>query len=301
MAAAIDFTRLIDLAAERSSDKRRELLRGVTDMFLAEIDRAGTAESEAFDRVACLVSDQVATEDRAELAERLGPVAKAPHGIIKKLASDDSPTVAAPVLSQSPVLTDTDLVEITEDKTEDHRLAISQRLTVSEAVTDSLTRWGHAPVLRSVSANKGARFSEAGAMRLVERGAGDPEVLRNIGQRSDLPLSADMAAPAATDGQKPRDIDTIIQDLMIKFAELSGLHPKKIKSLILSGKPDILAVMARAAGLTREDLERVLHFRLQRTSESGGVMAQTLSQFDLTPADAARRVARFLKVRQSTA
>ena len=85
------------------------------------------------------------------------------------LASDDDITVAGPVLKLAPRLTEADLVDLAKTKSQAHLQAISARKVLGEAVTDVLVRRGDREVARSVADNRGARISETGFFRLVER------------------------------------------------------------------------------------------------------------------------------------
>lgn len=130
---------LMSLAREESSPKRRELLRAVTDLFMANPE-ISDKQSELFDSVMIGCADKAGVEGRRDLAERLGPVEHAPHGIVSHLAHDEEISVAGPVLSQSPVLNDADLVSVAETRGDDHMAAIADRRSINSIVTDVLIR-----------------------------------------------------------------------------------------------------------------------------------------------------------------
>lgn len=110
--AAIDALML--LAQEGSSDKCRELLHAVTDLFLAS-ETVTASQSALFDDVMTQVASEAGVEGRRDLAERIAPVGHAPRGIVNNLARDEDVSVASPVLKQSTVLTNEDLAEIAEN------------------------------------------------------------------------------------------------------------------------------------------------------------------------------------------
>jgi uncharacterized protein (DUF2336 family) len=112
---------------------------------------------------------------------------RAPVAVIRALARDQSIEVAEPVLSQSPRLTEEDLLSVAQTQGQDRLLAISKRPTVSEAVSDVLVTRGNQEVVRSVARNDGARFSSAGFGKLVERSIGDDELAFTVGMRKDVP------------------------------------------------------------------------------------------------------------------
>jgi hypothetical protein len=91
------------------------------------------------------------------------------------------------VLVHSEQLSDDDLVENATTKSQDHLLAIAQRLKLSEAVTDVLVDRGDDRVVHKVVRNKGARFSLAGYGKLTSRARYDRRLTLALGERSDLP------------------------------------------------------------------------------------------------------------------
>jgi uncharacterized protein (DUF2336 family) len=170
-----------------SADKRVDTLRKITDLFMLRADNYSDDQVEVFDDVILRLADKIESQARAELAKRLAPVSRAPLAVIRALARDQSIVVAAPVLTHSPRLSEEELLAIAKGEGQDRLLAISKRVTVSEAVSDVLVTRGNREVLRSVVSNEGARFSHAGFGRLVERSAGDDELTASVGLRKDIP------------------------------------------------------------------------------------------------------------------
>ena len=66
-------------------------------------------------------------------------------------------------------------------------LAISERKSVPEAVTDILVVRGSGEVVKSVAANNGAAFSNSGFLHLVRRSEGDSILAESVGLRKDIP------------------------------------------------------------------------------------------------------------------
>jgi uncharacterized protein (DUF2336 family) len=132
------------------------------------------------------LASTIETEARAVLAGRLAQAAAAPPNMLRLLAFDDAIEVAGPILTQASV-TETDLVANASTKSQAHLYAISRRLTLSEAVTDVLVDRGDRRVVRSVTRNAGARFSDAGFGKLVTRANDDETLAENLGMRADFP------------------------------------------------------------------------------------------------------------------
>ena len=81
----------------------------------------------------------------------------APKATIGLLARDHI-SVAAPILAQSPRLSDQDLVAIAAEAGQQHLLAISGRKSLGAEVTDVLVKRGDRAVLRSTARNPGRQL-----------------------------------------------------------------------------------------------------------------------------------------------
>lgn len=175
---------LKDLSRDPSPEARRKLLHSITDLFLIEADPAD-AVKDHYAQIADRSLAGMEGADRAVYAQRVAAAPTLPQTVARKLASDDDVAVASVVLKLSPVLTDADLAAIAVTHSQQHLVAIAQRATLSETVTEVLVERGDGQVLRTVSGNEGAQFSGQGMSRLIERGAADPEVSRNLVSRAE--------------------------------------------------------------------------------------------------------------------
>jgi uncharacterized protein (DUF2336 family) len=178
---------LEDAVKNHSADKRLATLRRVTDLFLNEADRLNDQQIHVFDDVLVKLIQRIETKALAELSSRLAPIDNAPIEVIRRLARDDEITVAAPVLAQSPRLTANDLIEVARTKSQGHLLAISGRKALEESVTDVLLSHGDRQVATRLATNSGARFSESGFEKLVQKGETDASLAEKVGLRLDLP------------------------------------------------------------------------------------------------------------------
>lgn len=173
--------------ASGSPGKQAEILRRVTDLFLAGANRYSEEHVEVFDGVISVLAEKIETKARAELACRLAPVANAPVTTVRRLAQDEAIEVAGPILSQSPRLTDEDLLAIAAGDSQERLLAISKRAALSEHVSDALVTRGNRDVVLSVTQNEGARFSNSGYGRLVNKSIDDEVLAICVGMRTDIP------------------------------------------------------------------------------------------------------------------
>jgi uncharacterized protein (DUF2336 family) len=173
--------------ANGSAGKQAEILRRVTDLFLAGADQYSDEHVDLFDGVISRIAEKIETKARAELAHRLAPADNAPPNTVRMLARDESIEVAGPILSLSNRLSDDDLLAIASDNSQDRLLAISKRPTVSEKISDVLVTHGNRDVVLSVTQNEGARFSDAAYGKLVDRSINDEVLAICVSMRKDIP------------------------------------------------------------------------------------------------------------------
>src|SRR5215468_4500528 len=136
-------SRVDDAIASGSLGRRTEMLRHVTDLFVIGSPQCTEEDVAVFDSVFTRLAAEIETAARALLATRLAPIPNAPPITIRALALDDAIDVAGPVLTQSRRVDDATLVEVATTRGPQHLMAISQRPTLSAAVTDVLVVRGN--------------------------------------------------------------------------------------------------------------------------------------------------------------
>jgi len=181
------FNEIENTITHGSADRRSQILRQVTDLFIVGSDQYAAEEIALFDDVISRLATDIEISARALLAVRLAPLRNAPPNIIRNLAFDDEIDVAHPILIQSERLDDSVLVEVAGKKSQAHMFAISRRRSLSEIVTDVLVERGDQQVVLSTAENQGAKFSMKGFTILVERSDGDDELAACVGCRPEIP------------------------------------------------------------------------------------------------------------------
>src|SRR5579872_2686013 len=187
----------IDAALSVASDaKGLEAVKRVTDLFLSSAGQYNAEQIELFDNVLerliktieiRAIADISARIALAELSTQLAPVSQAPPGVVRRLARNDEISIAGPVLTESPRLSEDDLIGIAQSKGEAHLLAIAGRWWLKEVVTDALLARQYPSVSRRIVKNPGARVSAAGFAIVVAQAESDPELAVETGIRVDLP------------------------------------------------------------------------------------------------------------------
>lgn len=186
MSGASRLKQLIAIAKEDSGDKRQELLREITDVFMAAPDRYTSAEMQHFDVILSKVTESVEIALRREIAEKLADTPNAPKNLIRQLAHDEI-TVAEPVLKRSRALSEEDLIRVIRQRSQAHLKAITERPEVPESVSSELVERGDKDVLVSLAQNKGARLGAETMEKLVEHSRTIGELQAPMAGRYDLP------------------------------------------------------------------------------------------------------------------
>jgi uncharacterized protein (DUF2336 family) len=178
---------LEDALAAGTNEQRMVTLGRVTDLFVTGADSYSEDQIDLFDDVLLKITARIEAKSLARLSNRIATVANAPRRVVRELAFHDDIDVAMPVLRGSDRISEDDLVANARTKSQQHLLAIAERRTVPEAVTEVLVERGDREVVQSVVKNTGARFSDAGFRTLVSRSNGDDALATQIGARRDIP------------------------------------------------------------------------------------------------------------------
>jgi uncharacterized protein (DUF2336 family) len=176
-----------DASTSGSTKRQLRALTRITDLFLAGSARYSRRQVELFDEVFKVLVEAIELQTRVKLARRFAADPAAPAALVRAIAANDDAAVAAPVLSQSPVLTEPDLIASAATRGQGHLLAIAQRETISEAVSDILIERGEPQVVHAVAKNEGAQISDDGFSELVLRAGADVELALHVGTRRDIP------------------------------------------------------------------------------------------------------------------
>lgn len=182
------FAHLKTLAAEPSSEKRRELLRTVTDLFLGDPCERSETECLLFEDVVAAVVTDMQGAVRAELAEKLADTKAPIHNTLKRFAMDDDIAVARPILERSSTLTDDDLIDVVTSKTQEHLLAVTKRHTVSERVSGALVDRGSDHVVASLLENDGAIINRTALEKIADRAITSKTLQKSFVSRDTVPL-----------------------------------------------------------------------------------------------------------------
>jgi uncharacterized protein (DUF2336 family) len=124
---------------------------------------------------------------RRALAVTLRNSPKLPRDIALKLAKDID-VIAVPVLKNSPVITDEDLVEIVLAGSSEKQVAIAQRPALGEGLTEVIALYASKEAVQAATLNEGAAFSDDAFAGVLKRFANDNDVKGAMVSRASLPM-----------------------------------------------------------------------------------------------------------------
>jgi len=147
--------------------------------------------------IVCLPSSQIAPQERwmvadvldellrsaglelrVKVAKRLAQQHDAPRGLLRRLAHDEI-EVAEPILRQSQVLSDFDMMDIAQSGATPHKLEIARREHVSETVAAALCTSSDIEVMSVLLRNSGARFANS-TMDVIVRVAAEHDTIARL-------------------------------------------------------------------------------------------------------------------------
>jgi uncharacterized protein (DUF2336 family) len=182
----IDIDRLFQMAAQKSREGRDRLYRNLWDLFESRGDSLTAEERRILLDILRQLSHDVEMAVRVQLAKRLAERPDAPHDLVVMLANDEI-EIAYPVLLQSGVLKDVDLIEIVKQRMQQHRLAVATRRNIGNDVCRALVDTADAAAIHALLNNHTATPGDQLLAELVERSRREPELQEPLLGRPDLP------------------------------------------------------------------------------------------------------------------
>jgi len=168
---ATDRDSLLDLAKSRSPADRERLLLGVVELC----EEGGEGEAMGRPEVQALLNSiflglvvEAERDIRQRLAEKLAQADWAPPALINVLALDEI-EIARPIIAQSPVLKDHDLIRLLAEATIEHQIEVARRAHLGAPVVAAILKQSEPAVLAALAGNATAELSEADLARLVDK------------------------------------------------------------------------------------------------------------------------------------
>lgn len=230
------------LLAQPSPDVRSELAVSLG----ATLSSPGLAPGEvavAQDIVRILAKD-VADQVRASLSHGLRHSRDLPRDVALKLAADVD-AVALPLLAESLVLTDDDLVALVRGGSSRKHETIAGRPDLGEIVSDALIVHAAEPAVTILMSNNSARIAESSFARAMARFAGSDRVKAAMVHRHTLPISV-----------SERLVTLVSRELQEHLLKAHALPPAVAADIVLRCREH--AIIRLSAGSSEDDLRELV-------------------------------------------
>ncbi|MGF1475059.1 MAG: DUF2336 domain-containing protein [Geminicoccaceae bacterium] len=167
-----------------SSPQARAIIARKFGSQYDELSQGG--HKDLSDAILHLLLKDVEGQVRAALAEEVSMSSNLPVPAVKALAHDHI-SVAAPILQNSPLLTDEDLVDVVRTNAMQYALAVAGRENISEAVSEALVDTGESEVVFRLVGNHKAKLSTKTMQRVVDDYSEHDAIRDRVVRRPDLP------------------------------------------------------------------------------------------------------------------
>ncbi|MFN3228624.1 MAG: DUF2336 domain-containing protein [Asticcacaulis sp.] len=165
--AALSADTVLSMALASPAPQRGPLLQAMASLFEHLGTRHQNPKRAQVEEVFVTLALQAEDIVRAALAERLAAADWAPVELIRAFSLDDI-RIAAPVLAQSPLLTEPDLVTVLKLASLEHQICVAQRPNLGTRVVETILDMGRVVVMTTLTSNPTARLSSLQLERLVE-------------------------------------------------------------------------------------------------------------------------------------
>jgi len=251
------------LARDTDIDVRSELARKICRLLPSlSGDEAAQIREQTIEVLEVLAEDQLPSI-RAILSESLKDSLVAPKHVILALAKDAEEIVASPVLEYSPLLSETDLLEIIASGVASGSLpAVARRDNLGEDISEAVAATLDIPAVAALLANKSARVREETLDQIISQAEGIETLHEPLVMRVDLSLRA-----------MKRIAGFVAMSLVEKLVKKNGLS-SEIESEL---KKQVRNRIEESSSLTEED-ESKSEKRAQKLWSAGRLNEETMME-----------------------
>lgn len=242
MASRLSQDDVVRLLKEPSPHVRAE----IAGKLAQEIDspRLTPGEYSLAQEIVRLMAKDIEISVRQALAQSLRHAIKLPHDVAVQLAHDVE-QVALPVLENSTVLTDEDLIGVINDGSATKQEAIASRSNVSTKVSDALISTADEKAVTVLMNNITAQITEQSLNKAINRFESSDNIKEAMVKRSALPVTIAERLAAV--------VSERLKDYLVAHHELS---PSIASDLILQSREQ--SVLGMASGSSEHNIEKLV-------------------------------------------
>jgi len=197
---------------------------------------SATEKTIAFEIIRALSRD-AEQRVRGALSRNVKALPDLPKDVAVALAEDVA-EIATPILEESSVLTDSDLIRLIAGSDEQKQTAIARRPSVSESVSDALVATGSENVVGTLVENEGAEISEQTMVGVLETFSGSERIKTGLVKRDAIPLTV-----------AERLVTMVSEKLQAELIGRHGLDEETAANLITQSREKTTVGLAQGADM----------------------------------------------------
>ncbi|WND02430.1 DUF2336 domain-containing protein [Temperatibacter marinus] len=235
-------TDVLNLLQDPSPENRAEAAKKVGEVFSSA--ELGDKEKGIAEDIFRAMLQDAAVRVRQALSESLQDNPEISKDIVSSLAQDID-EVALPMIQNSTVLSEADLIDIIDTRGETLQKAVAQRKDVSEAVADKLVDTANENVIGVLVSNDKAAISENTFTRVLDEFGENETINSSMAKRGELPINVAERLVTLVSDQLREHIMThheisasVASDLLLETREkatvglLDGSDSQDVQSLV---------------------------------------------------------------------
>lgn len=230
------------LLSDPSADARADLAERLGTQVTAE--SLSASELHIAQDIVRLLARDVEVTVRASLSNSLRHARDLPRDVALRMA-EDIEQVALPILGESLVLTDEDLIELVRRGSPEKQTSIAGRPFLSEVVSDAVIDHAHEQAVVTLMGNPTARIADTSLEKAVERFADSDAVKESMVHRETLPMTV-----------AERLAVLVSRRLQNHLVQNHALSPTMASDLVMRGRED--AIIRLSAGADEPNLLRMV-------------------------------------------
>lgn len=178
---------VLRLMQEPSSDARADVVHKITHQY--DDNDFNSVEKDLAEQILRFLMHDAEVQVRKVISDNLKHNDVIPRDIVLGLAHDVE-EVAIPILEESIVLSEEDLINLIRESQDTFRhVAITKRDSVSDDVSNELINTKNEDVVDSLLLNDGASINEAGLSRIVDQFSDSKKIAESLISRDSVPVT----------------------------------------------------------------------------------------------------------------
>lgn len=181
---------LLKLARDKSEPGRQSLAGELSNIYLQKSDemknkKLSKQEIDLLNQILMQLLSVASSEIRKMLSTELCRVPSMSKDVAIKLAKDEIP-IATPMLENSPILEDSDLINIAMEMGKEYQKPIARRENLSEDLANALIDAGDCSVVESVLVNSSSKLSPDSFDAAVDMACEEPQLQIPLVKRKEM-------------------------------------------------------------------------------------------------------------------